>query len=308
MKINKVHVNTNTELAGISPIVYHNTTVDKLVNIMEDNNIHLTNNLGTSSDRTNKSKKFKPYFLSMSRVKFGGYARQASPDWACCLVINGHKLAEKYSGESVDYWGREFRNGSSDDEAPLRYQENEDRIYSTEPTIKPLNKYITEVHINLCEYAVISIDKKRELTSKEFDKYYDFAKMYRKIGEYGTAYGIPIYFYKDYNAYMVQNKNKATKGFTSSRGYVDLINELFKKNCGDVLSEDADDLRSRLYYGSDRRDIQISIENNIHNSRSGSKAEKMIVDDFIANMRRHKLRDASTVLEFLKEKYESLKD
>ena len=48
---------------------------------------------------------YKPFYLSTSRIKFGGYATKFNETDICTLVLDGDKFNQRYEGNSVDFWG-----------------------------------------------------------------------------------------------------------------------------------------------------------------------------------------------------------
>ena len=123
----------NALFESVSSIVYHVTHVSNLEKILKDNQFILSSSLSNEADMRQAHKKF--FYLSVSRIKYGGYAlHKDSLD--ANIVLDGDKLNQNYEGISVDYWGhRDNRD------------ESEDRILSTKQIIKPASKYIKEIHI-----------------------------------------------------------------------------------------------------------------------------------------------------------------
>ena len=158
----------------------------------------------------------------------------------------------------------------------LGKDENEDRVFSDEPTI-PMDKYVSEVHVFLKPNAdrdFYSIDHQKIL----------------KINRMCLSIGIDCYLYDDLNHFKNQNKPKAIP-FT----------ELTKPNRKEEIrprtrfgNENRWDYVLQLYYSKDlkdldkyaynnawdlqsdyrRREIVTRIKNDIHNTRSGSKESK----------------------------------
>jgi hypothetical protein len=302
-------------LAGFSDLLYHTTGVDKLVEILKDNKIHMASNLGTSADQRYKKEKFRPYYFSMSRVKYGGYAQTISEDWICTLVLDGTALRTKYYGQSVDYWGEDWRKTADKSAAERneksnrsKYDENEDRIYSDKPYIEPLNKYCTEIHINLSPECAKSA-LRQEMSDAEHNKAYDMNKLYKQILQTCLALKIKCYFYTDFQSFKLMNKRKASTSYAARTTHIDSLNNLFEAKTGTEDSFDRDtreDLFSVIYTG-DWRDFKSSLEADLHNGRSGDRAEKAVTDTFIAHMRKNKLRDLDAVQAFLAQKFAHMK-
>jgi hypothetical protein len=96
---------------GLSHDLYHTTTLNKLVEILGEDRFFLTAAGGTPSDSDINDGKF--YFLSMSRIKFGGYNRSMSVDGMVIIDLDGRKLSYNHTGKSVDYWGDDYRRAAS---------------------------------------------------------------------------------------------------------------------------------------------------------------------------------------------------
>jgi len=175
-------------IAGLSPILYHSTSIKNAVSILQENNFRLSTWLGTPSDLTKNTNKL--WYLSTSRRKgaYGGYV---------VFVLDGNKLSHNYKGMPVDYWGTNF----------IDVDEAEDRILSDKPTIPNADKYIKEIHVNW--YTVGDPDWKPYIY-KNFRNLYLLAK----------KYNIPIYWYEDEKAFKLLNKNKTKKfsDFEKERG------------------------------------------------------------------------------------------
>jgi hypothetical protein len=310
MKITKV------TLASFSDILYHSTSVNKVQEILKDKKIHMTSNLGTSADKLYKKEKFKPYYFSMSRVKFGGFAQTIGEEWIATLVMDGRALKEKYYGRSVDYWGEDWRKTadesakkSGDKSRRLVYDENEDRIYSDKPFIEPLNKYIKEIHVMLCDLCIRNL-KREKLSDSDHSKMYDMMCRYSDISKYSRSFGIPCYFYDNFSAFKVQNKKKAVDGYNRGNSNLQCLNNLFKMQVPkdiDTFDKDERDVVFSVIYTGDWRDFKRGLECDIHNARSGDRVEKGTVDEFISNMRKYKCRDLDAVQQFLAAKFEYLK-
>lgn len=168
---------------GLSKIVYHGTNMDKLISILENDTFWMT---PISNKSDNLHDKF--YYFSVSRVKYGGFMISNNPN--VNIVLDGQKLAYKYKGVSVDYWGDKFSDKSVKNKLLNTYyrnksDENEERIISDNDEIKNAHQYIKEIHI-LTKYDGTNFYEVDE--SKQFNKL-------RKISKYCKEYNIPFYFY-----------------------------------------------------------------------------------------------------------------
>jgi len=128
---------------GASPILYHFTTVNKLINILSTNTFYLTSNIGTSSDQIAGN---KAYYISLSRSKsiVQGYGNKFRFSGAARIKVDGQKLSQNYKVKSVDYWQYpktpEMMKQLSGDEM-------EDRVISDNDEIPNVNKYIISIDI-----------------------------------------------------------------------------------------------------------------------------------------------------------------
>jgi hypothetical protein len=298
---------TKVELSSVTDIVFHATDSQSLQEILQDNRFHLTSDLGTGSDQKSGRKKFAPYFFSMSRIKYGGYLRSFGKNWAGLvnLVIDGQKLNQKYHGLPVDYWGPSYRPDTMETNQRLRNNENEERVYSDKPYIGPVNKYIKEIHLFIAENVNKLFILNEKLSDKDSDQACTEARRYRKIVGLASIQGIAMFIYSDFEAFKNLNKRKALppNRFSRSRSSGDLqvfIELLETKNKSD-LSEDAYERLYRCYVSPD--ESKTILDNEIHNAKSGDRAEKLAVDQFIGWMRKLKLRSTKEVIELISNKF-----
>jgi hypothetical protein len=289
------------ELSGISPILYHLTEPHKLLSMLEDNRIHMTSNIGTRSDIIGNKKKFKPYYFSMSRVKYGGFNRSFGKDTSVAnLVLDGQKLSYKYEGMPVDYWGPEYRKGNDLDQR-LRNDENEDRIISPDPYIEPLNKYVKEIHL-FADSKAREYYKTGEYTEEGYEKH----RQIQKIAALAKSLKIPFYVYIDYEPFKLLDKRRALPNERIIRSTeLDELLEVFTKKYEDL----SDSARERVYRCYISPDENRSIIGNVfHNAKFGSKSEKLQIDEVIVYMRKNKLHSITDLVSFLGKIYKENKD
>lgn len=282
---------------SISKIVYHGTYVDRLYEILRTNEFQLTSNLGTSSDQIGGD---YFYYLSVSRIKFGGYMRQFSMSNVVNIVLDGDKFNHRYKGGPVDYWGREFRSvGSS--ESKLRNDENEERIFSDKDSIPNATSYMKEIHISVSDKIAKDEDEYYELLVDN-----DSYLLYKKIARMALSEGIPVYFYANPSAFKTLDKRKAKSDIVKP----DLLNAIVYaynnwtikdlENSSDFPYPLNDFMRSIKYYmeypdyGFDKDTIS-KIKNDIHNARSSSDERQNIAK--VTNiMRKEKVRNIEDLL------------
>lgn len=165
-------------LEGISDILFHKT--GDAAKILTSNEFKLTfaqrsDTLGRPSD--------KWFYLSTARSPVARYQDTQT------LVLDGRKLAQRYSGGPMDYWGPEFRKASPSS------HEMEDRIWSRDQIIPDAKDYIKEVHVYI----------NSRITSPAYQK------TNRTIAKECKKAGIPVFFYDDKKAYELLNRAKAVK-------------------------------------------------------------------------------------------------
>jgi hypothetical protein len=177
-----------------SDILYHATYIRSAVSILKQNKFILS--IGLTKTESEFMPKGKYYFLSASRVKFGAYSEEdLSPD-QCTFVIDGRKLGNSYKILPIDYWKHSSAVSSRRDEA-------EDRVFSEDPYIGPVSKYVTEIH---CNY---------EDEDEDMESYVDaIYKLSKKLG-------IPVYIYNNLYDYSLQKKDKAID-FTAGSDITDI--------------------------------------------------------------------------------------
>lgn len=122
---------------SVSNIIYHRTSLNALLNILKNNKILLSSSIGTNADNYGK----KLYFLSFSRTK--NLELGFSKNSIVTIEFDGNALNSKYKGKPIDYW--QWPNLNATEKA--RSNEYEDRIFSNEPYLENLDKYITSIDI-----------------------------------------------------------------------------------------------------------------------------------------------------------------
>ena len=131
----------------------------------------------------------KLYFLSTTRSKRGGYTT-ANKNYGV-FTLDGRKLAQRYKGSPIEYWGADTRNIDPE----RRTTEMEDRIYGDKPEIPNFSKYIKDVHIMIDDTDLDDKQKRRM----------------RATMIAGKKRGIEVYFYNSPNDFLNHNKRKAIK-------------------------------------------------------------------------------------------------
>jgi len=174
----------NDLFEGLSPILYHTTTLQKAISILTPNRFRLSQRV-IGDERIVGSNK-SMFYMSTSRIPYGGIQKakikriSERPYYSpnnnlVTFVLDGNKLSQNYAGEPVEYHSMELRRFNEIN------NEFEDRIYSNKSAIENFVKYILQIHI------LIPFD----LTDDEVV----FLKQIKR-------YGIPVYYYTDGNDFL----------------------------------------------------------------------------------------------------------
>ena len=249
---------------GLSKIVYHGTSIDRLLSILKDDTILLT---PTTSESDRLQNKF--YYLSVSRIKYGGY--MMSGDLKVNIVLDGQKLSNKYKGISVDYWGDEgdksVKHKNRNTYMRNKRDENEDRLITNDDEIKNAHKYIKEIHIKT------NIEDRGDISSNsQFDDL-------KEIVYYCESYNIPFYFYyKDDNdfKYLRNRNNELTeifKNISSKKSKLANIIDLFNNKENINSPRDMEEYNVDMTDFTDKyrfKDLIKNIEDELGNIHYGS--------------------------------------
>jgi len=299
-------------IEGLSPVLYHYTHIEALRNILKQNKMRLSVAFGTKSDFDKNLKKL--YFLSLSRIKWGGFARSEFYDKnpSAMVVFDGKKLSNNYKGGSVDYWGREMRTSAlqnKDLERYLKNDENEDRLVSDKDEIPNIKKFIKEVHVYVPE----------NLTGRYTGELQDLDKAYK-----------PIYYYRTESAFKLLNKNKATTNLKDLKLDVDdttpfsdneekrelynitsIINLYNAKNFNNLEKRDNEMMTTIWRTGGSEgmyfSDLKTQIENEIHNYKKDGRYRDQI-RELGKIIRKTKFNNVTELIHYLVRKVWKLKE
>ena len=289
----------------ISPVVYHWTNLVELSSMLKTNVKQLNPAFGNPSDLRHNSGKL--YFLSTSRVKWGGYSRSSfyHENIGIIVVLDGDKLNNNYAGRSVDYWGQNMRNTAfaMGRDTFLRNNENEDRLVTNKSEIKNIKAYINEIHIFVPPkpkpYAINGLNDIKNLFT-------------------------PIYYYRSAEAFKTLNKSKASKEvpeyvggkvdagdeyapretkLEDMEGAVELFHSKDMKN----LSEHAERMMWNLFRAPDMyiQEYGRGIETDVHNyGRPGPTRGK--IDEFGKLMRKAHATNVKAFMKVIADKIERI--
>lgn len=298
---------------GLSSVLYHATSLDVASKIIGDDVFRLTTTYANASEMSTGSKKL--FFLSTTRSKSGGYTvASTTPHDAgnVVLVLDGQALSHNYTGDPVEFWGREFLNIS-----PAR-DEMEDRVYNDEPTIPNASRYIKAIHI-------LFKDKLNQQARTSL------IVLMRS--------GIPVWLYQDQKAYLLQDtrRAKSISDFTLepaeprsrwsqvNRNAFDKQKRRREKKQGgtkeqnslsqgmarwiklmvtpveqyDSLGQGMQSFISRLQYEFQNEDAKRSLEADLHNEKS----DPYWINKLHPIMKQNRLRSASDILNFITKRW-----
>lgn len=288
-----------TLFEGISPILYHLTSLRSLKDIISSNKIRLSASFSNPSEEQTGSDKL--FFLSTTRSKIGGYTLRPAYDGSVLLVLDGRKLSHNYSGSPVDYWGQRMKS------IDFKYDEMEDRIYSNEPYIDNILDYIKEIHVLIMK--PITMDGRRALLEVKKS-------------------GIPLFLYDNEKDFLHQRNPKKLDDFEFSdekpyrSGYDGIsTRKVFAKNDKsrfgfrrwnylltlpvekyDTMHYNLKDIvRNIVYQGKDSSEFTAFMA-DLHNAKNSPRELQTLVDI----MKKNKLRNASDVWDFLINRWEPI--
>ncbi len=179
----KVRVNFVSESNNV---VFHYTTVGKLLQMLKSDTIEMTSTLGSSSE-DNHSKDF--YYLSTTRHRLGGYHLNSTKAGSVLIRLNSTKLRSNLKQKPVNYWGE-----PKNEQHRAMFNEAEDRFTSNKPQIKNAKKFMEDVTIlfpnGATQYASDRMDMRHVIA---------FCKKAK----------IPIRVYYDKDSFLADSKSKA---------------------------------------------------------------------------------------------------
>ena len=299
---------------SVSQTVYHFSPLYAANEILKQKRFRLTTSLGTKTE-----KELQPngtiYYLSTTRSKVGDYTLHSSYKDGVVFKLNGDWLNQNFKGSPVDYWGGMLAPGGFAPNEPVglkgRYKEMEDRVFSTKPFIdlpSPATKLIQEIHVLL-------------ITDK-----YSHEKMpiyARGVLLNAKRLGIPVWFYDNKEAFILQNKSKSvpiTREMAQTltnpnaekfgvshpewprRDYFLPWRELYFKNKQSDLSRDADKLRRKVMYpGWDSPDS--GLLNDIHHSKKDLPAGLLKLFDIFKKLG---IEEPLDYAKYLRDKWEKI--
>lgn len=134
---------------GISDVVYHGTTLRIASKIVTENRFKLRP-LFVSSREAMVTNSDKLFYMSTARSPRSGYIGGAlgygdpPRNGYVVMVLDGRKLAHRYSGKAMSYFDNITRNHD-----PEFKDEMEDRVLSNQQEITNATSYIKEMHVGI---------------------------------------------------------------------------------------------------------------------------------------------------------------
>jgi hypothetical protein len=168
--------------------LYHYTVEGGLLGMLKTNSIKLTFAGGTQADQ--QINKGYSFFLSCGREKYGNYARGKATYkdvyYEVVVHLDGRKLtADGYKVFNVEYWGSSAHEHS----------EKEERIASNEDELKPLERYVIDIHVFI---------------GKIMDNPHSHDR-FQQINQLAQTCKVPVYFYQDSLSFKRQDTKKALR-------------------------------------------------------------------------------------------------
>lgn len=293
MRINEVITES------LSRVAYHYTSLPAALRILKSGNFELSSSLGTPAEQQ-YTMQGRPYFMSTTRTKRGGYHMQSVGSRGVMFVLDGNWFNQRYKSRPIDYW---------EDRGKLhtgRTSEAEDRVYSAEPRI-PIG-------------GVVAVHVYNALGRDDADRDAHANALVREILIAAKTQGIPAYFYTDRTNWLNQDTSKTAdvKLLTGQRKpswyrpprrrtYMQNWVELMLANAKNQLSKDADKLRYNLNYDYDRRAAEQALAIDMSNARkpeSGPERQDLI--KIIAYMRQHNLHTIQDFVNSIAAKWKEL--
>ncbi len=275
---------------SLSRIAYHYTGPQAALKIVKSGNFELSSALGSVEQQY--MPKGKPYFMSTTRSKAGGYHRGTASSRGVMFVLDGNWFNQRYKSGPLDYWG---------DRNPTAYgreSEAEDRVFSAEPTI-PLAG-VTSIHVFLDTDPAYN-DSAADAHNRA---------VVRDLLITAKARGIPTYFYTNRTAWLNQDTRhqgdvRTLKGSKTPswyrpmrrRSYMQNWLELMQATAQNQLSKDANNTRYNLNYDYDKQDAARALEVDMSNARKPDAGQER--DDAVKIIRYMQQNRLNTIQDFV---------
>lgn len=304
---------------AITDIIFHYVSGYRLVNWLEKNEIILAADF-SSGRESELSGKQKYFFLSTTRSRLGGYHRNPAR-MSALVTLDGRKLNQKYSGKPVDYWGWEFRKTAVDPKASAQEKdsskgawEQEDRIFSTEPTIPNAKDYILKIDLLL--------PTNRKTGEVDFTEYQYDAPVTQHLINLSKNANIPLVLHNNKKSWFTGSdkwhkanvsdiatsaavddykQNRYDDNHVSQYDLrdIDALQELLTKNTEAELSDNGKDLLDKMFRYPDSWVSTLS--NIVHNNKN----KPAITGPISKVFQKYKVKSFKELLKILYTKWES---
>jgi 8-oxo-dGTP pyrophosphatase MutT (NUDIX family)/ribosomal protein S18 acetylase RimI-like enzyme len=278
---------------SLSRVAFHYTTIGSALKIVSSGEFELSSTLGSVEQQY--APRGKPYFLSTTRSRQGGY-HDIIGQQAVLFVLDGNWFNQHYVSRPVDYW--ENRNPSLPHH---RTHEAEDRVFSSEPTIPTGG--VTAIHV------YVDPDAEPEVRAQA-----------RQLMIAAKRQGIETHLYNDKTAWrnFDQRRTAAVSQLTGQeparyrsrpeREYLLPWIELISAQSQSQLSKDADRIRYSLMYDYDRDNAAQGLNTDLSNARKPSAgADRANAVKIIKFMQRNGLATVKDLVQALSNKWRAEK-
>ena len=193
------------------------------MNFIKENKIALSP-FFTDGDALEKNvnQKSKMYFLSTSRIKFGGYSLSNFNENHIGVIVelDGPTLSQHMSHKPVNYWGDIGKKyvGVNPKETKHRRMvndENEERFFSDNPYLQPLSKYVKAIYV----YCPGFYKKFEERTDKEFE----FKRLVEDMASKAGSLGLKFLITDKPNEFKVLRGESLKEADTYGKKYATLV-------------------------------------------------------------------------------------
>ncbi len=280
---------------SLSRVAYHYTGLGAANKILQSGEFQLSAAPGSIEQQY--APPGRPYFLSTTRTKTGGY--HTGGKWrGVMFVLDGNWFNQRYKSGPIDYWGN---RGTG-----MRASEAEDRVFSAEPTI-PIGG-VSAVHV------FVAGDQPDDENLKAN------RAVARQVMIAAKTRGIPAYFYNKHDDWLAQDTRKTAdvaqltgqnpgsyyRGMRR-RTYMHDWLELMGATQQNQLSKDADHTRYNLNYDYDRDNAAKSLEIDMANGRKpDSGPERETAVKIIRYMQQHKLNTVRQFVDHIAAKWKAI--
>jgi len=265
----------------LSSGIYRFISINDLERLLKTN----TFSLALAAGANKLSNKF--YFLSLSRNKYGGFARANTGKEGVTLVLDSAKFNTKFKSKSVDYWGKAFSTIAPEDvkkmppwkkeeylERKLKNDENEERILSDKNTIPNALSYVKAIHVLAPEDEV-------------------YQSKFKDLKNAATMKKIPLYIYTDKKAWELHDTRRQLKTFKEVKPNNQRLQILIDIYNGTATDAQKQDIARSTRWGLD--DFMIGLENDMTGYKS--KSEAPLIQKFTDIKIKSKVRDTKKFIE-----------